>query len=104
MQRYLRASNQHHPSRPPPPGPGTWTLEMAEAYPHSSFVGTDISAVFPESIKPKNCHFEIANIGAHLPYPDDQFDYLHQRILTLGLTAAEWDNVCNVSLKWACAI
>lgn len=77
---------------------------MAEAYPHSSFVGTDISAVFPESIKPKNCHFEIANIGAHLPYPDDQFDYLHQRILTLGLTAAEWDNVCNVSLKWACAI
>lgn len=74
-------------------GPGTWTLEMAETYPSSKFVGIDTSCVFPENIKPGNVEFVIANLAKPLPFPDNHFDYIHQRFLLLGLTSDDWDAV-----------
>lgn len=74
-------------------GPATWAFEMAEAYPHSKFYGIDASCVFPEDIKPANVEFVIGNIAKELPYEENFFDYIHQRLLILGLTDEDWTSV-----------
>lgn len=73
-------------------GPATWTFEMAETYPCSKFYGVDCSTVFPEDIKPPNVEFQICNIAENIPFPDNTFDYIHQRLLILGLTDKDWDS------------
>ncbi|KAI8642087.1 S-adenosyl-L-methionine-dependent methyltransferase [Parasitella parasitica] len=73
-------------------GPATWTFEMGETYPRSKFHGIDASCVFPEDIKPANVEFVIGNIAKEIPYPDSTFDYIHQRLLFLGLTDNDWDS------------
>ncbi|KAI8970867.1 S-adenosyl-L-methionine-dependent methyltransferase [Pilobolus umbonatus] len=67
-------------------GPATWTFEMAETYPTSSFTGLDISFVFPETIRPVNVDFSICNITKEIPLEDNSIDYYHQRLLVAGLT------------------
>ncbi|KAK4520336.1 uncharacterized protein ATC70_008470 [Mucor velutinosus] len=73
-------------------GPATWAFEMGEAWPNSTFHGIDASCVFPENIKPANVEFVLGNIAKEIPYPDNTFDYIHQRLLLLGLTDDDWDN------------
>ncbi|KAI8352472.1 S-adenosyl-L-methionine-dependent methyltransferase [Choanephora cucurbitarum] len=73
-------------------GPATWTFEMGEQYPNSKFFGVDAAAVFPENIKPANVEFAIGNIGNRIPYPDNTFDYIHQRLLVFGMTYDDWEN------------
>jgi ubiquinone/menaquinone biosynthesis C-methylase UbiE len=74
-------------------GPATWTFEMGETFPKSKFHGIDITGVFPESIMPANVDFTIGNISKHIPYPDNTFDYVHQRLLFAGLTHENWESV-----------
>lgn len=74
-------------------GPGTWTLDLAEVYPKSKFHGIDASCIFPENIKPPNVEFTIGNIAKEIPFPDNSFDFIFQRLLFLGLTSDDWDNV-----------
>lgn len=74
-------------------GPATWTFDMADAYPNSKFHGIDASLVFPQNIKPANVEFTICNIAKEIPFPDNTFDYIYQRLLVLGLTTEDWDNV-----------
>ncbi|KAI7864740.1 S-adenosyl-L-methionine-dependent methyltransferase [Spinellus fusiger] len=71
-------------------GPATWTLDMAKAYDRSEFYGFDICALFPEDIKPANTHLQLANVTQRLPFPDNHFDFIHQRLLILGLTKSDW--------------
>ncbi|KAI9254851.1 S-adenosyl-L-methionine-dependent methyltransferase [Sporodiniella umbellata] len=73
-------------------GPATWTLEMAKVYPNSTFEGVDISPLFPENIKPQNTSFHLGNIAKRLPFEDNTFDYIHQRLVFIGLTKTEWEN------------
>ncbi|EPB85414.1 hypothetical protein HMPREF1544_07785 [Mucor circinelloides 1006PhL] len=73
-------------------GPATWAFEMGETYPRSKFHGIDASCVFPEDIKPANVEFVIGNVAKHIPYPDSTFDYVHQRLLFLGLTDSDWES------------
>ncbi|KAI8089394.1 S-adenosyl-L-methionine-dependent methyltransferase [Halteromyces radiatus] len=80
-------------------GPGTWVFEMAEDYPHTQFHGIDIAPVFPEGIKPPNVTFALGNVAERLPFPDDHFDYIHQRILIFGLTRPQWDLAIQESLR-----
>jgi SAM-dependent methyltransferase len=74
-------------------GPATWTFEMGETFPSSKFYGIDVSCVFPEDIKPANVEFAISNIAKHIPYPNNTFDYIHQRLLLAGLTSDDWESV-----------
>lgn len=78
-------------------GPGTWTLEMADTFPKSKFYGVDCSYVFPENIKPPNIDFSIGNIAKDMPFPENHFDYIFQRLLFLGLTNDDWDNVSTIN-------
>ena len=62
-------------------GTGIWTLEMAEKFPNTTFVGTDLSPVQPEVV-PNNVHFEIDDFEAKdWAWPDNYFDYIHSRFI-----------------------
>lgn len=74
-------------------GPATWAFEMAETYPRSTIYGIDASCVFPEDIKPVNVEFTIGNIAKELPFEDNFFDFIHQRLLIMGLTSDDWTMV-----------
>lgn len=74
-------------------GPASWTMEMAKDYPRSEFEGLDVTTSFPNAIKPENCHFTVHNMIDPFPFPENHFEYIHQRLLVLGLLASEWDSV-----------
>ncbi|KAI9255178.1 S-adenosyl-L-methionine-dependent methyltransferase [Phascolomyces articulosus] len=80
-------------------GPGTWSLDMGEMYPNSTFHGVDAYPVFPSEVKPRNCHFQTCNIAEKLPFPDNHFDFIHQRLLIFGLTRTNWRDAINELLR-----
>ena len=80
-------------------GPGTWTLDMAKAYPNSKFHGLDISNSFLNEIKSSNTEFHHHNITSSLPFPENTFGFIHQRLLIMGLRKAEWKIVIDNYLK-----
>lgn len=68
---------------------------MANEFPDATVTGIDMSPVFPTTIIPANCRFLQHNIVLEpLPFPDNSFDYVHQRLLVAGLKPQEW--VCVV--------
>ncbi|ORZ12241.1 S-adenosyl-L-methionine-dependent methyltransferase [Absidia repens] len=70
---------------------GTWTMELATAYPNSHFIGLDQLALFPRDIKPKNCHFATCDLTClPLPIPDASVDYIFQRDMNWALMASQW--------------
>ncbi|KAI8055996.1 S-adenosyl-L-methionine-dependent methyltransferase [Syncephalis plumigaleata] len=73
-------------------GTGIWMLEMAADYPDCEFIGIDIAPLQPEAVLPANCQFRIKNVvdAAGIPYPDNTFDFIHHRLLLLGLTLRDW--------------
>jgi len=64
-------------------GTGIWAMELAEAYPHLEVVGTDLSPIQPDFIPP-NCQFIVDNAEHDWAF-DRKFDYIHSRMLTLGM-------------------
>lgn len=64
-------------------GTGIWAMELADAYPHLRVIGTDLSPIQPGFVPP-NCEFIIDNAEADFAF-DIQFDYIHARMLTMGI-------------------
>ncbi|KAI8065247.1 S-adenosyl-L-methionine-dependent methyltransferase [Gongronella butleri] len=72
-------------------GRGHWTMEMATAFPNSTFIGIDQHIVYPKDIKPRNCHFRQADIRQFpLPFPNDSVDYIFQRDMNMSLHQDDW--------------
>ncbi|RHZ83325.1 hypothetical protein Glove_97g92 [Diversispora epigaea] len=76
-------------------GAGSWIFEMASNYPNTQFTGLDISPIQPSEIKPKNVNFVISNVLNRLPFENDTFDYIFQRLLFLALPKDRWPDVIN---------
>ncbi|CAG8610207.1 11425_t:CDS:10, partial [Cetraspora pellucida] len=74
-------------------GPGTWTIEMAINYEKSTFIGIDISPIFPTEIKPRNVIFEEGNILNGISHPDESFDFAHMRYMFPSFTQHQWEEV-----------
>ncbi|KAK4986225.1 hypothetical protein LTR66_002719 [Elasticomyces elasticus] len=64
-------------------GTGIWATELADAYPDVQIIGTDLSPIQPVFVPP-NCHFIIDNAEQDWVF-DTKFDYIHARMLTLGM-------------------
>lgn len=73
---------------------------MAKDFPNSKFYGIDINNTFPEEFKPGNCDFVLGNISEEIPFPDNTFDYIHQRLLVLGLTSEMWERVSTIAIQY----
>ncbi|KAL8671747.1 MAG: hypothetical protein Q9168_003769 [Polycauliona sp. 1 TL-2023] len=75
----LHLAPLHHPKRILDIGTGTgiWAIEMAEQYPQSQVIGTDLSPV-----QPNNVRFHIDDCEAKLwTWPENHFDYIHSRYM-----------------------
>lgn len=72
-------------------GTGIWSVEMAKDYPKSDFTATDINNVFDNTIVnlPTNVRFMLANT-LDLPFEDDTFDYVFQRLQLGSFREKEW--------------
>ncbi|RUS16232.1 S-adenosyl-L-methionine-dependent methyltransferase [Endogone sp. FLAS-F59071] len=80
-------------------GTGIWCLEMGTDYPNSTFVGTDIAASFPIDIHPSNVSFFNADTTVELPFPDETFDYVFQRMLTLAFSVDAWESAIKELIR-----
>ena len=74
-------------------GTGIWPTEMAYLFPRTHIVGVDISATALEYASSPTCTFCLADVLKGLPFPDQQFDYVHQRLLVAAIPAANWPGV-----------
>jgi len=87
-------------------GTGRWMLEMATTFPRASIVGLDLVA--PASVDtniafPLTCSFKQMNVMKGLPFVNQSFDYVHQRLLVLALSADSWNFVaqeCERVTRW----
>ncbi|CAG8469280.1 7972_t:CDS:2 [Paraglomus occultum] len=70
-------------------GTGAWLLDMAETYSKSKFYGVDLLHAFGSQI-PTNVTFVRGDILAGLPFPDNSFDFVTQRFLSMRFSDDEW--------------
>ncbi|RIB15554.1 hypothetical protein C2G38_2192102 [Gigaspora rosea] len=68
----------------------TNVLYLQINYDKSSFVGIDISPIFPMEIKPGNVKFNETNILDGIPHPDESFDF---RYMFPSFTQMQWEEI-----------
>jgi len=59
-------------------GSGLWAIQVAEEYPQTKVIGTDISPVQPNEV-PANCQFQIENLLEGLSFDTGSVDFVHSR-------------------------
>ncbi|KAF9999085.1 hypothetical protein BGZ79_007285 [Entomortierella chlamydospora] len=85
-------------------GTGVWALEMAHEFPKASVYGIDLSPIYPtpetsSRVVPPNCYFQLCNVLDGLPFPDNYFDFVYQRLLVYALTPAQRKQVNTELLR-----
>lgn len=80
-------------------GTGIWPVEMARLFPRAHIVGVDISAASLEYTSSSSYTFCLADVLKGLPFPDRQFDYVHQRLLVAALPATHWPSVIQELIR-----
>lgn len=71
-------------------GTGRWVIEMARAFPQARVYGIDLEWSTPPQKLPPNVAFLQGDVLEGLPFSDHTFDYVHQRLLALGIPAKKW--------------
>ncbi|KAI4240431.1 MAG: hypothetical protein L6R40_005142 [Gallowayella cf. fulva] len=78
-------------------GTGIWAIEMAEQYPRSHVIGTDLSPVQPTWV-PDNVRFEIDDCEARSwTWPENHFDYIHTRFMIASI--GNWASMIRKAYK-----
>ncbi|KAL8866257.1 MAG: hypothetical protein Q9174_006408, partial [Haloplaca sp. 1 TL-2023] len=80
-------------------GTGIWAIEMADSFPDTQVVGTDLSPTQPNWVPP-NCVFEVDDVTMEWTYRKDSFDFIHSREMFGSI--ADWDEYfkqCYLHLK-----
>ncbi|CAG8669129.1 4759_t:CDS:2, partial [Dentiscutata erythropus] len=93
LVRYMWQSNFSSPIEHILSKPGAKVLDVG--YPLTKVIGIDISPHQPTQIKPNNFEFIKANVHERLPFDDNSFDFVFQRLLILGHTKEKWPKVIN---------
>lgn len=75
-------------------GTGRWAIEMAALFPQANVVGLDITPPPTETsqtgARPENFSFIQANMMESLPFADNSFDFVHQRLVIVALPTNRW--------------
>jgi len=69
-------------------GSGQWGFDLCHQFPEAHVVGLDVVPGKPS--RPPGYHTVLANLLHDLPFLDDRFDFVHQRLLFAGVPAAAW--------------
>ncbi|CAG8511790.1 2085_t:CDS:2 [Dentiscutata heterogama] len=80
-------------------GAGSWLFEMAADYPKAKFIGIDISLIDSFQTKPSNAEIIKGNVLERLPFDDNTYDYVFQRILYVGIPENKWPSVINELIR-----
>ncbi|CAO3667038.1 unnamed protein product [Umbelopsis vinacea] len=80
-------------------GCGAWSMEMATQFPKSSFIGCDISPIYPTSVLPQNCTFESCDVNQGLSFSDDSFDFVVSRNMALAVRYDGWEDYVQEMLR-----
>ncbi|CAG8447820.1 4585_t:CDS:2 [Scutellospora calospora] len=80
-------------------GAGSWILEMSTTYQDAKFIGLDITPHQPSKIKPNNLSFVQANALEGLPFNDNEFDFIFQRLLFSGYPESKWPFVVDEMVR-----
>ncbi len=85
-------------------GTGRWAVEMSMQFPQANIFSLDIEP--PQTVQstvllkqPDNCIFVQGNVLQGLPFPDNSFDFVHQRLLVAALPYAQWGWVVRELLR-----
>lgn len=73
-------------------GPGCWAIDMCRAFPRSRVVGFDINATSMLH-RPDNYSFVQGSLLEPLPFADNSFDYVHQRLMWAAIPTWSWRSV-----------
>lgn len=72
-------------------GTGRWCYEMAESFPQAFVIGCDLlEQAIDSRMAPPNYRFVEADVLKRLPFSDQSFDYVHQRLLFLAMPTNAW--------------
>ena len=83
-------------------GTGRWCEEMAQEYPAAQVIGLDLEEILPaEHQRPANYRFTQANVLKPLPFPNNTFDYIHQRLMLLSIPPDSWPYVLREMVRVA---
>lgn len=109
MLRYTLRGNYAAPIQQPHSildvgaGTGRWAMEMASLFPDANVVGVDVTPPPADranaslgaglDIRPDNYAFVQGNILEGLPFADQSFDYVHQRLLLFAIPESGWPKV-----------
>lgn len=77
-------------------GTGRWAMELAQQFPQANVIGVDVvpteqfTAGYGLVKPPNNYRFVSGNVMERLPFADNTFDFVHQRLLIAALPRDRW--------------
>lgn len=71
-------------------GSAIWSHELAQEFPSAKVIGLDLEEGKGVAASPPNFEFVQGNLLEGLPFEDDRFDFVHQRLLIGALPASAW--------------
>ena len=81
-------------------GTGIWGKEMAQQFPQARVVGLDLEDIKVSGPIPANYEFVRGNLLERLPFRDDAFDLVHQRLVLASAVPFErWVDVFKELLR-----
>ncbi len=82
-------------------GTGRWAMEMATDFPQANVFGVDLVAAEDVTLgyglerRPDNYTFVTGNVLEKLPFEDNSFDFVHQRLLVAAIPEKDWPHVVS---------
>nr|BBH93676.1 hypothetical protein KTA_18750 [Thermogemmatispora argillosa] len=73
-------------------GTGQWAFELARQFPHAEVIGLDLEQV-KATQPPPNYRFIQGDVLKGLPFENNSFDFVHQRLLVGAIPLAAWPGV-----------
>ncbi|WP_376794685.1 class I SAM-dependent methyltransferase [Thermogemmatispora sp.] len=76
-------------------GTGQWACELAQQFPQAEVIGLDLEPAKAAASLPANYRFVQGDVLKGLPFENDTFDFVHQRLLVLAIPLAAWRGVAQ---------
>ncbi|WP_052890803.1 class I SAM-dependent methyltransferase [Thermogemmatispora carboxidivorans] len=71
-------------------GTGQWAFELAQQFPQAQVIGFDLEQVKAATSPPPNYRFVQGDTLKGLPFDNDSFDFVHQRLLVGAIPQPAW--------------
>ncbi|WP_376793980.1 class I SAM-dependent methyltransferase [Thermogemmatispora sp.] len=71
-------------------GTGQWAIELAQQFSQAEVIGLDLEQARNRSSAPPNYRFVQGDVLEGLPFEENYFDFVHQRLLILAIPLAAW--------------